>query len=721
MLLEGSPMRRPRTARIGSSARIALTVGAIVAAAVAGPLTAGATTAAVTSANLILNGDAETSQCSPGGWEETTMPGWRITTADPVIDCYGARNDALTTTPGSPTAGTAYFQGGGRGTSQMTQTADVSSAAAAIDAGGVHSTLSGWLGGVGSYNDAAKLTITYRNASGGSLGTASVGPVLAADRGSVTKFLQRSVTSAVPAGTRSILTTVDFTMTGTKNDGLADDIALTLDTAVTAPTLTVPASTVPGFDHVFVMMMENRDYSEIVGSANAPYINNTLIPMGTLFNNFYAGTHNSDPNYEQIGFGNSYGRSNQGGAAPYLANCITDTRCTATNNGLSDNLDAMGKTWKQYTQTQTSNCQTTGSGEYAPDDVPFYYAAKMKNDNAYCQAHWQPLPQLLNTDLASTATTPNFVWFDADSCYDMEDCGVSSGDTWMSQTLPTLFNSPAWKTQKSLFILTFDEDGNGTGGPGGWGPGQTNQIMTLAIGSPGTVRAGYVDSNRYDHYSTARTIEGALGMTATMTNNDKWATPYNEIFGAGGGTTTYSVPIVNPGAETGACGGGGSGAAAQGWTLTSATPQQVCYGTSGYPTTAQGPQPPASPGTAFFDGGASASAVMTQVDDVSSQAASIGTGTLPYTFSAWVGGYSSQGDNAGLVATFQNAGGSSLGTATLAPVTAAQRGNATKLLYESAAGTVPVGTVSVKITVTFNRTGGTDDDGYMDDVAMTFG
>ncbi|WP_198045642.1 alkaline phosphatase family protein [Kitasatospora mediocidica] len=773
----------------------------------------GPAVAATTSGNLLLNSGAETGQCSPGGWEETTLPGWQITSGDPVIDCYNAANVANTGTPGAQ--GASYFQGGSRGSSEMTQLTDVSSAAAAIDAGTVHSTLSAQLGGVGSYNDAAAVTITYLDASGASLGTSAIGPVLAADRSNTTEFLPRSATAAVPAGTRSIRTAVDFTMTGTQNDGLADGLSLALDTPATAATPTVPASTVPAYDHVFVVMMENNNYSAssntadggagIIGNSSAPYINNTLLPMGSLLTNYHANTHSSDPNYEAIAFGNSYGRSNHSTPG---ADCITTPACAATNNGLNDNLDAAGKSWKQYVQSQTSNCQTSNSGNYESDDVPFYYDPKMQSDNAYCQAHWQPLPQLLNTDLAGTSTTPAFVWADADSCNDMEGCGIAPGDTWLSQTLPTLFNSPAWTQQKSLLVLTWDEDGNN--GPGGFGPGQSNQVATIVIGSQGTVQAGYQDANRYDHYSTARVIEGALGLPA-MTNNDRWATPYNEVFTnarTGGNTVTvgnpgtqnatvgsptslqlqgtdsgsgqtlgytatglpagltisgsglisgtpttagtstvtvtatdttgatgraafsytvapsgssFTVPIVNPAAESGSCQSTeGTGTPAQSWTLTNA-PQQVCYGASGgFPTATQGPQAPATPGKAFFDGGDSATASMTQTDSVAAQAAQIATGTLPYTLSAWIGGYASQGDNAGLTATFLSSSGSSLGTASLAPVTASQRGNATALLYESATGTVPVGTVSVRFTVAFQRQAGTGDDGYIDDIAMTF-
>lgn len=181
---------RPWIARVAAAALVGATISA--------PVTmAGPAHAATTSANLILNGDAETGQCSPGGWEETTDPSWQITSGDPVIDCYNSTNVANTTTPGAQ--GTAYFQGGSRGSSEMTQTVDVSSAATAIDAGGVSSTLSGYLGGVAAYTDAATVTATYQGANGNSLGTGSIGPVTPAMRSNTTELLSQTST---PASTR---------------------------------------------------------------------------------------------------------------------------------------------------------------------------------------------------------------------------------------------------------------------------------------------------------------------------------------------------------------------------------------------------------------------------------------------------------------------------------------------------------------------------------------
>lgn len=147
----------------------------------------------------------------------------------------------------------------------------------------------------------------------------------------------------------------------------------------------------------------------------------------------------------------------------------------------------------------------------------------MKNSASFCQAHWQPLTQM-TTDLQSTATTPSFVWFAADDCDDMEACGVAAGDTWLSQTLPTIFNSPAWTTQRSLLILTWDE-----GATKAYGPNYPNQVPTVLIGSQNTVKAGYQSSQRVNQYGLLRVVDQALGLTP-LTNNDAYAAVPNDVW-----------------------------------------------------------------------------------------------------------------------------------------------------------------------------------------------
>jgi hypothetical protein len=165
-------------------------------------------------------------------------------------------------------------------------------------------------------------------------------------------------------------------------------------------------------------------------------------------------------------------------------------------------------------------CDTTSHGAYTTDDLPFYFFNDIKNNPANCQAHLLPLTQM-TTDLKSAATTPTFAWLSADDCDDMEGCGVTAGDTWLSKTLPTLFNSPAWKTQRSLLIVTWDEDAAD-------GQKQLQRIPTLVLGSQG-VRAGSTSADRYTHYSVLRTVEAALSLPS-LTKNDLYADPINGIW-----------------------------------------------------------------------------------------------------------------------------------------------------------------------------------------------
>jgi hypothetical protein len=463
--------------------------------------------------------------------------------------------------------------------------------------------------------------------------------------------------------------------------------------------------------------MENENYGVnespansgdyIVGNPSAPYINNTLAPKGSLLSSMFATTHPSDPNYLALSGGSTF-------------NITTNPAITSVNaRNLGDSVEAAGKTWKAYSESMGTNCNKTSSGLYFADDEPFMLYADVANDANRCAAHNQPIEQF-HTDLQSAATTPNFVWFAANDFDDMEQGGVSAGDTWLSGELPNIFASPAWTTQRSLLIVTWDE-----GFTKSFGPNFPNHVAGYVVGSPGTVKVGYTSTVRYDQYSLGSTVDHALGLTP-LTSNDTYARPLGDVWGTGGGGggggNPVRIPLVNPDAETGAClTTTGTGHTPPGWTLTN-SPEQICYGASGgFPTAAQGPSTPDTGGAAFFDGGQSASAAMAQTVDVSSSAAAIDAGTLPYLLSGWLGGFSNQNDRAGVVATFRSGSGTSLGTATLAPVTAAQRGNATKLLRETAAGTVPVGTRSILVTVTFTRASGTECDGYADDLAMTLG
>jgi hypothetical protein len=320
----------------------------------------------------------------------------------------------------------------------------------------------------------------------------------------------------VPAGARSISVLLQFNNTsGSYNVGYADNLSLTLSASVPAPVLTAPPSHVPSLDHVFLVMMENTDYSAVIGdTTDAPFIN-SLASRGTLLTDYSGTYHPSDENYLAIAGGDNF-----------VSGAIYYPNIHVASAHLGDSIEAIGKTWKGYEQGMGTPCNLSNNNDsyYAPDDLPFINFTDISTNTTRCQAHLLDLSQFA-IDLQSATTTPSFVWLSADDYYDGEASGNGSPtslqvqDGWLKQTLQPLFNSPAWKNQRSLLILTWDE--SETSG--------TNHLATILVDSQGLVNSGYKSSTSYNHYSVGRTIENALGL-ATLTANDQYAEPINDAF-----------------------------------------------------------------------------------------------------------------------------------------------------------------------------------------------
>ena len=172
--------------------------------------------------------------------------------------------------------------------------------------------------------------------------------------------------------------------------------------------------------------------------------------------------------------------------------------------------------------------------------------------------------------------------------------------------------------------------------------------------------------------------------------------------------------IKNPAAEADTGGNGYVDVPPSRWTRTGAL-TVVKYGAGGGLPGVASPGPP-SRGLNFFAGGPnSALSKGTQTASISWAAPVIDAGHAQYLVVGFLGGYSSHTDNARVKLTFRNAGGASLGTAIIGPVTPAQRGNVTGLLRRSRKGPVPPGTRSIRTELILTRgTTSSYNDGYAD-------
>lgn len=180
-------------------------------------------------ANLLANPGAEAGEAAPDANARFPVPVWETTSTYTAVQ-YGAPQFPTPAESARIGGGENFFAGGpGGAVSTARQVVGVSGRAAAIDAGGLAATISAWLGGFSSQNDATTVAAVFRSATGAELSRTTIGPVLAADRGNQTSFRPRTATSLVPSGTRSILVVLTARRTeGTYNDGYADNVSLTL-------------------------------------------------------------------------------------------------------------------------------------------------------------------------------------------------------------------------------------------------------------------------------------------------------------------------------------------------------------------------------------------------------------------------------------------------------------------------------------------------------------
>ena len=257
--------------------------------------------------------------------------------------------------------------------------------------------------------------------------------------------------------------------------------------------------------HIFIIMDENQPYPNIVGNSAAPYLN-SLIQHYSLATNYHAVAHPSLPNYIALTSGSTDGLTTD--CNPPSAGCEVNVP------NIADSIENSGRTWKEYAESMPSACYAYNSGEYATKHNPFLYYTDIINNPTRCAAHVVPFTQL-TTDLKSAQTTPDFAYITPNQCSDMHSCSIATGDSWLAQYVPIILSSPAFTSQNSLLVITWDE-----------GNASTNHVATIFAGS--AAKNGYQSAQYYTHYSLLHTIETLWGL-APLTNNDKQAPVMTEF------------------------------------------------------------------------------------------------------------------------------------------------------------------------------------------------
>jgi hypothetical protein len=242
---------------------------------------------------------------------------------------------------------------------------------------------------------------------------------------------------------------------------------------VTAPPLS--------YDHVVWIVMENHSYDQIIGSSDAPYINQLAAQHG-LATNFHAESHPSLPNYIAMTSGSTQGIVDDDPPADHPLDVPS----------IFSLLPAGGS--RSLQESMPTNCAKADSGEYAVRHNPQAYFVNLAGD---CGQFNVPLGDTPDLSARFTFVTPNLI-------HDMHDGTVSDGDTWLSTFTPSVLSSAEYAAGRTAVFLTWDEDDQ-LG---------DNHVATLVIAP--SVAPGTKATARLDHYALLRATQEMLGVTPLL-------------------------------------------------------------------------------------------------------------------------------------------------------------------------------------------------------------
>jgi phospholipase C len=287
---------------------------------------------------------------------------------------------------------------------------------------------------------------------------------------------------------------------------------------------------------VFTIVMENKDRTDIVGNADAPFINQVIGQNALAAGYHDAYVHPSEPNYLWMAAGENFG---------VLDDSDPIDHHIASTSHIADQIELAGLTWKSYQESMGSACGLSSHGEYAAKHNPFVFFNDVNgwDGSAFhpeqrCNAHVVDYAQL-DTDLAAN-TLPKYAFITPNLMDDMHDGTIAEGDAWLARELPKILGSEAFNHGGIVFLL-WDEGSGLT-------PGDDPPFIAISANAKG----GYVSTIDYDTSSYLLTVEKMLGLAPLPCGGSDAATipSMDDLF---------SVSLTAPGTSTSNTGTGSGG------------------------------------------------------------------------------------------------------------------------------------------------------------------
>ena len=259
---------------------------------------------------------------------------------------------------------------------------------------------------------------------------------------------------------------------------------------------------------VWIVMMENLDWSTFKGNTSAPFIN-SLLPRFAHAENYRSYNHPSLPNYITLEAGDNLALTN-GAWLPGSAHS------QATSDHLTAYLSNKGISWKAYSENLPGGGAILplfdGPG-YSLDHNPFVYfydvtGSPPNTNSTYGITHLRPYETEFARDLADNhVASYNFVvpndYNQGEKLAPPLNSLVKQADGWLAREIPKIMASRAYTNGGAIFIL-WDEGVSSANNPSG-----------LIVVSP-LAKAGYSNSIAYTHASTVRTVQEIFGLSPLL-------------------------------------------------------------------------------------------------------------------------------------------------------------------------------------------------------------
>lgn len=257
------------------------------------------------------------------------------------------------------------------------------------------------------------------------------------------------------------------------------------------PPLELPEETgLPPIQHVFVIVLADRDFEETYGpSSTATYFSETLPEKGELLSNYYAVTTGDLANEIALVSGQGPNPATAANCPEYKDFATPTLSATGQAEGegcvypaeaetLAGQLVAAKKSWKAYVEGigsgqagEPTTCRHPAIGEADPAQAPrpgdpyetwrnpFVYFHSIV-DSPECAERDVGIEQL-GVDLKKDTHTPSFSYIVPDACHDGSEApcepgapaGLAAAQPWLEKTIAEIEASPAYK-KSGLIAIT---------------------------------------------------------------------------------------------------------------------------------------------------------------------------------------------------------------------------------------------------------------------------